>query len=250
MNHKLDEIQSPIAELARRGAHLGYSRSRRHPSTDAFVFGFKNRMAVIDLEKTNAALARAASFIGSLGAAGKAVLWVGTKSEARLVIERTGRSLGLPFVSGRWLGGTLTNHSQIKNRLERLEDLEKNAAQGRGVNVSKRDWARSEKERLDLLRYFDSLRTLRFGLPSAVVVVDSLTETIAVTEARKKSIPVVAIANTDCDLSLVDYPIVANDRSQATIEWLVGELAKAYLAGRANAPVSATVEKVTDEPKQ
>ena len=113
-----------VRALFAMGAHFGYTRARRHPSTDPYIFGYKNRTAIIDLEKSLTLLDQAKDFISTLGKGGKVILWVGTKSEAAAAIQAAASSLHHPYVSGRWIGGTLTNWSEIRKRIERLIDLE------------------------------------------------------------------------------------------------------------------------------
>jgi small subunit ribosomal protein S2 len=230
-----NNIQDPnkesfVRELFKAGAHFGFTRSRRHPSVSNFIFGYKNRSAVIDLEKSVDSLATAKDFIATVAAAGKQVLWVATKSEARPVVERVARELNQPYVTERWIGGTFTNFSQIKKRIARLQDLTTKEEKGELLVYTKKERGRIAKEVQDLNRYFASLSNMD-RLPGAVFVVDAKEEQIAVEEASKVNIPVIALCGSDCDIRNLAYPIVGNDAAQGSIAIFVKELAQAYQEG-------------------
>lgn len=222
-----------LEELFARGAHYGCSRRRRHPSVNPYLYGFKNRTAIIDLEKSLMALARAEDFLRGEGENRRTVLLVGTKPEARAAVTAAGARLGLPYVAARWIGGTLTNFSEIKKRLARLDELKKQFVSG-GLekNYTKQERGQFQKELDRLERSFATITSLS-SLPAALLVVDSEVEQIAVREAQSLSLPVVGLAGADCDIRLLDYPIVVNDGSVQTIEWIISRLADAYAAGRA-----------------
>lgn len=227
-----------IKELFQAGTHFGYSRSRRHPSAMPFIFGFKNRTAVIDLEKSHAQLEVAKTFVASVAAAGKKALFVGTKPEARQSITRVAEDLGMPYVAGRWLGGTLTNFPQMKKRLERLAELKADKEKGALAKYTKREQARLHKELSDLERYFGTITTLK-EMPGVMIIVDSREEDIAVKEAAKVGVPVVSLSGTDCDLACVQYPVVGNDAQVASIKLFLEEIGEAYKSGIIAAPAPA-----------
>lgn len=223
-----------LKELFKLGAHFGFSRSRRHPSTDSFIFGFKNRQAVIDLEKTLQSLQAAKTLVEGLAASGKLILWVGSKSEARSAVAAAAMTISQPYVNERWLGGTLTNFKEMRRRVARLLEIRETEETGGLDKYTKKERAVIAKEKDRLERYFGSLVNLT-AIPGALVVVDAAQEAIAVAEANKVGVPVISIANSDCDIRPIAYPIVANDGSQATIRHLLQELVAAYEAGRAAA---------------
>jgi len=223
--------QTNIAGLFSAGAHYGAMRSRRHPSTKKFVFGLKNKLEIIDLEQTVTQVTAVQEFIKSLSALGKIVLFVGNKNEARKVIERGAKSIDMPYVSERWIGGTLTNFDQIRKRINRLNDLEAKEASGELSVYTKKERSLIGFEMADLVRTFGGIRGME-ALPAALFVIDSEREKTAVTEARKLGIPVVALCNSDCNISGIDYAIVANDRSQKSIKHFVQMVVDAYVAGR------------------
>ena len=228
-----------IKELFKVGAHFGYSRSRRHPSATPFIFGFKNRTAVIDLEKAEAQLETAKAFVASIAASGKKVLLVGTKPEARAPLTSVAEDLAMPYVAGRWLGGTLTNFSQMKKRMERLAELKADKEKGGFARFTKREQSRLAKEMSDLERYFGTLTSLK-EMPGVMVVIDSREEEIAVSEAKKLGVPVVSLSGTDCNLNLVTYPVVGNDAQVASIKFFLEEIGEAYKFGiiQASAPTN------------
>ena len=220
-----------LEELFKRGAHYGYSRSRRHASVKPFIYGFKGGSTIIDLEQTLASLEKAKTLLQEVGASGKQLLLVGTKPEASSAIERGATTLEMPYVTTRWIGGTLTNFTEIRKRIDRLTTLKTERETG-GFNIyTKRERAKLDKEIQDLERYFSSLISLT-KLPGVILVVDSLAEGIAVAEARRVGVPIVSLSSTDCDISLIDYPIVCNDANTKSIEYFVGELTRAYEAGK------------------
>ena len=215
-------------ELFTVGAHFGYSKTRRHPSMVKFLFAKKNKVDIIDIEQTTTLLEEAAVYMKGLGAKNKIVVFVGAKPEAKVAVQNQAESLGMPYVITRWVGGILTNFPEIKKRLNRLEELRTARANG---DLQKKD---TKKEQLLIVREIEKMETLFSGLvslkglPDALFIVDPKKEVNAVLEAKRLGIPVVAIANTDCDISNIDYPIVANDSSRASIEFIVKHLADAY----------------------
>lgn len=219
-----------IRPLFEAGAHFGYSKSRNHSSTRDFIFTYKNRSAIIDLEKTTAQLAAAKEFLAELGKLGKKILLVGNKSEVRSTVEIAAQKAGLPYVTSRWLGGTFTNFAQIKSRIDRMIDLKQKRENGELSVYTKKEQLLFSQEITKLERYLASLASLS-ALPAAVVVIDSEHEKIVVAEANKMKVPVVSISNTDCDLRGLDYPIVANDGSIDSVKLILDQLVAAYESG-------------------
>ncbi len=219
-----------IESLFSAGAHFGFVKSRRHPSTKPFIFGAKNKIEIFDLEKTKVALDEALAFVETLGSKGATILFVGGKNEAKEAITSCANTLVQPYVAGRFIGGTLTNFSEIKKRVEKMEMLTTQKEKGELGKYTK-------KERLLIDREIDKLREFFFGLstmkalPHALFVVDAKRESIAVKEAHMKNIPVIALCGSDNNLSEVDYPIPANDASRTSIEFFLREVAAAYTRG-------------------
>lgn len=213
--------------MFKAGAHYGFSKSRRHPSAKPLIFGLKNRVEIFDLEKTKVYLEKAKDFMRSLGKQGSSIVIVGSKNEALSAVKKSANAINVPFVAGRWIGGTFTNFPQIKKRVERLETLMSQREKGELSKYTK-------KERLLIDREIDTLNALFAGiitmkeLPKAMIVVDAKHEKIAVTEAKKLKIPVIAICGSDNDISEVNYPIPANDASVTSVTFILDELVAAY----------------------
>lgn len=226
------QVQGIVDALFSVGAHFGYSKSRRHPSTKPFIFGRKNKVEIIDLEKTAELLARAKEFVGTLAIAGKPILFVGTKPEARDIVRSTALSLGLPYVALRFVGGTLTNFTEIKKRTARFEDLSQKKEKGELTMYTKKERLLLDRDMDDLQRNFGGIISMK-ELPKALFVVDPKEESIAIAEAKKLGIPVIALASSDCDVSAIEYPIIGNDAQAASIKLFVEEIGGAYRAARA-----------------
>lgn len=228
---KTDTTNPQVDALFAAGAHFGFSKSRRHPSTTPYIFGAKNRVEIFDLIKTAEALEVAKEFAKKLGQAGKQVVWVGGKTEARASIKDAAMKLNLPYVAGRWIGGTITNFSEIRRRVDKFLDLENQKNKGELAKYTKKERLLIDRDIEKLERLFSGLVLLK-EVPKAIFVVDPRQESIAVAEAKRNKIPVVAICGSDCDISEIDYPIPANESSVSSIKYLVGELVAAYEAGK------------------
>ncbi len=242
MTDKTVSNDPKISALFKAGAHFGFVKSRRHPSAKSFIFGSKNNIEIFDLEKVKVELEKALNFIETKAEAGATLLFVGGKSEARKAVEKAGKELGLPYVAGRWIGGTLTNFSEIKKRIAKLEELTSQKEKGELGKYTKKERLLIDREIENLTIYFNGLSTMK-ALPKILVVVDPKKEHIAVSEAHKMKIPVVALAGSDCDLYSVDYSVPANDSSQASIGLFVEEIVSAYKKGVSKMkPVEETVK--------
>src|SRR3989344_1953735 len=224
-------MKNIVEDLFSVGAHFGFVRSRRHPSAKPFILGNKDKTEIFDLEKTSQELAKALEFIETKGKEGAQILFVGGKSEAREAVTKAGKELGMPYVAGRWIGGTLTNFSEIKKRIMRLEELKDQRERGELTKYTKKERLLIDREIDKLEMYFGSLTTLK-ALPKLLVVMDPKKEYIAAAEAKKMNIPVVALAGSDTNLFEVNYAIPGNDASRQTINFIVGEIVKAYNKGK------------------
>jgi len=233
------------------GAHYGYSKSRRHPSVKPLIFGAKNRVEIFDLEKTSQMLREALAFAEKLGSEGKSILFVGGKHEAQKTVREAGEKLSMPFVAGRWIGGTLTNISEIKKRLVRLEKLTSDRDTGElAKKYTKKERVLIDREIAKLEENFRGLMPTKEHVPDAMFIVDTKFEKAALVEAQKKGIPVIGLLNSDCDVSKVTHPIVANDATFDSIAFFVNEIIVAFQKGIKNKVVaSETEEKPTPAPK-
>lgn len=234
---KEKELNSELLEaMFKAGAHFGYSKTRRHPSTKPFIFGAKNNVEIIDLEKTQDLLVSAKEFVKSLAREGKKILFVGTKNESRSVMKDGASSIDMPYVDIRWIGGTISNFPQIKKRLAHLEDLMQKRDKGGLAMYTKKERLMFDREIERLLRKFAGLLSMK-EFPAAFFVIDSRKEHIAVQEARDKRIPIISLSNSDCDIKEVDYPILGNDASVASVKFFVDQIVSAYKEGRVEVEV-------------
>lgn len=243
-NKGLKDSDPFITKLFKVGAHFGYSKSRRHPTSSSYIFGVKNRVEIFDLEKTKTALNIAKEFVKNLASGGRQIIFVGGKNEAREAIKNGASEIAMPYVAGRWLGGTISNFSQIKSRADRFIDLKAKREKGELVKYTKKEQLLFGREIDKLDRFFSGLVPLT-GLPGAIFVIDSKHEKIAVSEARRAGIPVVALLSSDCNVKEIDYPIPGNDSSMASIGFFVKEIVSAYKEGKALVAKEVKKETVT-----
>ena len=226
------------------GAHFGFVKSRRHPSVKPSIFGAKNSIEIFDLEKTSKELEKALSFIESKGKEGVLGLFVGGKSEATKAIEKSGKNLEMPFVSGRWIGGTISNFQEIKKRIMRLEELTGQRERGELAKYTKKERLLIDRDIDRLTIYFAGLSQLK-SLPKFLVVIDPKKEYIALAEAKNSNIPVVALAGSDTNLYEVDYAFPGNDSSRQSIALILDEIVKAYQKGKLELEKIRSEEKLT-----
>ncbi len=223
-----------LTQLIEAGAHFGHLTRRWNPKMKPYIFMEKNGIHIIDLKKTQTLLSNSADELSKLVSEGKRVLFVGTKNQAKNIIETEARRCDSNWVSERWLGGMLTNFSTIRKSVKRLNNIEKQETDGTFDKITK-------KERLFLTREKDKLKKVLEGvetmsrLPGALFIVDIKKESIAVKEAQRLNIPVFAIVDTNCDPEEVDYLVPANDDAVKTIELVVKYMADAVVEGNAKA---------------
>ncbi len=221
---------SVIEEMFANGTHYGYSKSRRHPSTTPYIFATKNGVDIINTEKTHMLFEKAMEKVTSLAAAGKIILFVGTKAEAKQQIIETALALNMPYVSERWVGGSLTNFPEIKKRIVKLLELREQKEKGGLDKYTKKEKLLIDREMNDMTKNFQGLTGIT-RTPDAIFVVDPKKEHIAVTEAHKMNLPVIALMNTDCNMKKADFPIVANDASVSSISFFLSQIKSAYNKG-------------------
>lgn len=222
------KISDPlIAAMFETGAHYGYSKSRRHPSVGSYIFGVKNRVEIFDLEKTKDALAKAIEFVSGLSAARKVILFASSKVEAKESIRKAAEEAGLPYVASRWVGGTLTNFTQIKSRVERLINLRNQKQKGELSKYTKKERLLIDRKIEKLEKMFGGIKNMT-ALPKALFIIDPRFEDTALREAINLKIPVIALCGSDNDISNIDYPITANDSNIASIKFFVNKIAEAY----------------------
>ncbi|MBV2362555.1 30S ribosomal protein S2 [Streptomonospora nanhaiensis] len=240
-----------IRQLLESGVHFGHQTRRWNPKMKRFILTERNGTYIIDLQKSLAYIDRAYEFVKETVAHGGTILFVGTKKQAQAAIDEQARRVGMPFVNQRWLGGMLTNFSTVHKRLQRLKELEEidfDDVAASGLTKKELLGLRREKEKLE--RTLGGIRDMS-RVPSAVWIVDTKKEHIAISEARKLNIPVVAILDTNCDPDEVDYPIPGNDDAIRSVSLLTRVIADAVADGllaRSGASASADTEKSGDEP--
>lgn len=218
---------SRINEMFEAGVHYGYSKTRRHPSVTNFIHGTKNKNDIIDIEQTEKMLADAESALSAFAATGKVALIVGTKAEAKKIVEDLAEKYSLPYVTGRWVGGILTNWPEIKKRITKMNDLKEKKEKGYFDIYTKKERLMLDREVEDMEKKFYGLRDMT-RTPDLLIVIDPKNESIAVTEAHKINIPIVALLNTDCNLKDADYPILGNDSSVSSIQYIMNTLMKQF----------------------
>ena len=221
-----------IQRLFDTGAHFAQVKSRRHPSMKPYLVGTKGRQEIIDLAKTAEQIEAAKTVMSVLAKEGKTVLLVGGKVEVSSLVKKAAQEIGAPYVAARWLGGTISNWSEIKKRVDRLaEILEKTATGALAKQHTKLELVKIEREKTRLSQRLDGITTLE-KRPDALLVVDTKHEKHAVKEANDDGIPVIGIMSSDCDIKDATYPIVANDTSRKTVELILSELTEAFAKGQ------------------
>ncbi len=223
-----------VKDLIEAGVHFGHRASRWNPKMRPYIYARRNLIHIIDVRETIRGLLRARRYLQKVAAQGSLVLLVGTKRQACDVIEQQGSRSGMPYVSDRWLGGTLTNFRTIRSRLTRLEELEAIRSSDQLGTYSKKMQSALTREYRKMYRNLNGIRSMN-RLPECLVVIDPRKEKNAISEARKLGITTVALIDTDCDPDVVDLPIPGNDDSIRSIELIVALLADAVLAGKVSA---------------
>ncbi len=230
-----------IKELLEAGVHFGHQTKRWNPKMKKFLFGERNGIYIIDLQKTLKRFQEAQVFVHDVAARGEAVLFVGTKKQAVDTIQEEAIRAGMYFVNRRWLGGTLTNFQTITKSISRLKQLEDMQATGKFEAFSKKEILRLEREMEKLNNALLGIKGMEH-VPAAVFIIDPKKERIAVREARRLGIPVVAVVDTNCDPDEIDYPIPGNDDAIRAIRLITSRLADAILEGRGMGAKAGGVE--------
>jgi small subunit ribosomal protein S2 len=226
-----DSVEVGMRELLEAGTHFGHQTTRWNPKMRPYIYGARNGIHIIDLQHTVRLFREALRFVSDTVAAGLPVLFVGTKKQAQATLEEEAARAGQFFVNNRWLGGTLTNWRTIKSTIDRLLSIEKMRGDGTFERLTKKERLRLDREATKLERNLRGIKNMP-GLPGAVFVIDPKKEHIAVAEARRLEVPVVAVADTNCDPDLIDYPIPGNDDAIRAIKIYCVKVADACLLGQ------------------
>ncbi len=224
-------VSVKMKELLQAGVHFGHQTRRWNPKMKPFIFGARNGIYIIDLQKTSRKLRDALTFVSGVAARGGAVLFVGTKRQAQEVVVEEAKRSGQHYIDQRWLGGTLTNFTTIRRSINRLKTLDE-MTEDESAKLTKKERSKVDKERGRLEKTLAGIKNME-RLPQAVFVVDPQKERIAVAEANKLGIPVIAVVDTNCDPDPIDYPIPGNDDAIRAIKLFAGAFADAIIEGTA-----------------
>lgn len=225
-----------VEELLKSGAHFGHLTRRWNPKMKEFIFMNRNGIHIIDLKKTEAYLKEALNEVSELARAGKTILFVGTKKQAQEIIKTEAIRCGMPFITHRWLGGMLTNFSTVRKSISRMEEIEKMKQDGTFGEITKKEGLMLDREREKLEQTLGGIANMN-RLPGAIFVVDTIKEHIAINEAVKLNIPIIAMVDTNSDPDIPDYIVPANDDSARTIQLITSLVADAIIEGNAEREV-------------
>ena len=217
-----------MKSLLESGVHFGHQTKRWNPKMARFIFSERNGIHIIDLQKTSACIVEAYDAVRAQVKQGKSVLFIGTKKQAQQTIENEAKRCGMPYVNNRWLGGMLTNFTTIKKSINRLKKLEKEEVDGTFASDTKKEIALHMKEKGKLEKNLGGIKEMK-DLPGAIFIIDTKKEAIAVSEAKRLGIPVIAVVDTNCDPTNIDYPIPGNDDAIRAISLFVEIIANAVL---------------------
>ena len=225
-----DSPQISMKSLLEAGVHFGHQRRRWNPKMQQYIFAHRNGIHIIDLQQTLQYIEQAAAFVEDLAAQGKTIIFVGTKKQAQDTVIAEAQRCGVFFINTRWLGGTLTNFSTIQKRIDHLVGLEQRSARGEIAVLIKKEALKLETEIVRMNRHFGGIKEMT-QIPGALFIIDVGKESIAVAEAKRVGIPVIALVDTDCDPTDIDYPIPGNDDAIRSIKLVTTRIADAYIEG-------------------
>lgn len=220
-----------LEEMVQAGIHLGHRVSRIHPKMKPYIYGVKNYTHIIDLEKAAAKLSEALEFIKNLIVEGKVLILVGTKIQVKEMIKEIGEQFQLPYISERWLGGTLTNFEEMQRRINYFRDLEQKKNEGYFEKYTKKEKAKIDEELADLERKFGGLKNLK-ALPDAIFVCDVNKDKVACREARAKGVKILGVISTNSDPAIADFVIPANDNAITAQKYILEKVRKAIEDGK------------------
>lgn len=223
--------QLSMKELLESGVHFGHQTRRWNPKMKRYIYGARNGIYILDLHQTIKLFEEALDFVKSVAEDGGSVLFVGTKKQAQAAIKEAAQKSGQYYICERWLGGTLTNWKTISQRIQRLKELDRMEAEGYLERLPKKEMLKRLEERAQLSRFLEGIRNMN-AMPKCMFVVDLNKEMIAVKEAKKLGIPIVAIVDTNCDPDVVDYIIPGNDDAIRAIRLVTTKMAEAILEAR------------------
>lgn len=245
MRRKREVVSDMMKQLLEAGVHFGHQTKRWNPKMAPFIFGQRNGIYIIDLEKTALKLEEACNFLVGVASKGETTLFVGTKKQAKDAISSESQRCDMFFVTERWLGGLLTNFSTIRSSVKRMKDIEKMKEDGTFEVLSKKERAAFEKEWAKLQKNLAGVADMK-KLPGALVVIDPRKEDTAVREAKKLGIPIIALIDTNSDPDNIDYPIPGNDDAIRSIKLVLSVLVDSILEGRKKFAQEPKIEKFSE----
>jgi len=213
-------------EMLEAGVQFGHKKSNWNPKMKSYVYGVKGNLYIIDLEKTMEQLEKAIAFVKEIKNKGGKILFAETRAQSQAIIEELAKDLNMPYVISRWIGGLLTNFKNLRKRVDYFIDLEKRKNEGELKKYTKKEQLNFDREIEKLKKRFEGVRSLD-KLPEAVFVVSVKAQMTVIREAQKKNIPVLSLVDTDCDPTMVDYPIPANDESLSSIKFIMDKIREA-----------------------
>lgn len=237
-----------LEELLEAGVHFGHQVRRGHPRMRPYIYGAREGVHIIDLTQSDKFLKEACEFVYELGKQGKVLLFVGTKKQARPIVEELAKKVEAPYMIERWMGGFLTNFEEIKKRIKLLKDLKEQKEKGQLSKYTKKEQLLLDRKMAKLQKDFAGVMELG-SLPDAIFVTDAVSENVAVKEANRVKIKVVAIADSNSDPTMIDYPIPGNDDAIKSIKILVEAVASAYGEGKKSHSAKASRDKEAAEKK-
>lgn len=241
--------QIDIKDLLEAGVHFGHQTRRWNPKMKKFIFTARNGIYIIDLKKTLLSIQRASAKLQQIANEGAKVLFLGTKKQAKMVVKDEAKRCDQFYITERWLGGTMTNFQTIKANIKRLKNIEQMQETGQIDNLTKKESMKLEKEKGRLEKFLIGIKDM-YRLPAALIVVDAKKERIAVAEANKLNIPVIAIIDTNTDPDPIDYPIAANDDAIKSISVIMRALTDAILEGKASLAMEEIQQDSEQAPEQ
>lgn len=241
-------VEELVKKLLEAGVHFGHQTKRWNPKMKKFIFGQRSGIYIIDLQKTAEHLNKARDFLRDTAAKGGKILFVGTKKQAQMIMVEEAQKCSMYFINNRWLGGLLTNFQTVRKSIERLKNIEKMSENGVWESLKKKETARLTKEKDKLLKDLGGIRDLK-ELPTAILIVDPKREEIAVREANKLNIPIVAIIDTNCDPDPIEFPIPGNDDALKSIRLITSLLSESILDGRNEFLTSSSVKEQKQGPQ-
>lgn len=231
-----EEIVS-IKDLLEAGVHFGHQKTKWDPRMKPYIFGERDKIYIIDLQQTQKQIADACKVAKEIAERGELILFTGTKKQAQDIIKEEAVRSRMPYINTRWLGGTLTNYSTIKKRIDNLLEMERKEESGETKMLTKKELSEFLKEKQRLLRNLEGIKTMD-RLPSLIYMVDSSREKTAVNEAKRLKIPIIALIDTNCNPEPIDYCIAGNDDAIKSIKLITSKIADAVLEGKQSIPAS------------